>query len=165
MRLTAVQRWPEFLYEPAAASRFRRDVLADRHAAGEGDQVGVGVGNHLVGNLFRVAGHDREHRRRQPGLVEHVGEDERRERRLLRRLEHHPVVGRDRRGDLVDHLVERMVERRDRGDRAHQRLAQRIDLAALAVVGQVAREHLAVVDQRLVRREEQDVRGTAHFVQ
>jgi translation elongation factor EF-1alpha len=66
MRLTAVQRWPEFLYEPctasvglvevgvlhhdqrvvaaqlehhAAVAGAAGDVLADAHAAGEGDQV------------------------------------------------------------------------------------------------------------------------------
>ena len=84
MRFTAVQRWPEFLYEPCRRERrrlrrvgvlhhhervvaaelehhalvagFGGDVLADRHAAGEGDQVGVRVGDHLVGDLLRVAG-------------------------------------------------------------------------------------------------------------
>jgi len=59
---------------------------------------------------------------------------------------------------------QRMVERRDRADHALQRFAQRIDLARLAVVRQVAGEHLAIVDQRLVGGKEQHVRGTAHLV-
>ncbi|MNM82782.1 hypothetical protein D3C81_948230 [compost metagenome] len=142
-----------------------RDVLADRHAAGEGHQVDVGVRQHLVGNLARVAGDDGQHLRRQPGLVQDIGQHEGRQRRLLAGLEHHAVVGGHRRRDLVDDLVERMVERRDCRDHAQQRLAQRIDLAALAVVRQVAREHLAVVDQRLVGGEQQHVGGAAHFIQ
>ena len=71
MRLTAVQRWPEFLYEPARGERggfvevgvlhhddgivaaelqhlplvdgLAGDVLADRHAAGEGHEIDVGI--------------------------------------------------------------------------------------------------------------------------
>src|SRR6185503_11918051 len=45
-----------------------------------------------------------------------------------------------------------------------QRLAQRVDLAALAVVREVAREHLAVVDQRLVGGEQQHVARAADLV-
>ena len=112
-----------------------------------------GLVEHLVGDLARVAGHDRQHRRRQAGLVQDVGERQRRQRRLLGGLQHHPVVRRDRRRDLVRDLVQRMVERRDRRNHAEQRLAQRIDLARFAVRRQVAREHLAVVLQRRIAGE------------
>ena len=124
-----------------------------------------GFGQHLVGDLARVAGDDREHLGRQPRLVEDVGEEQRGERRLLGGLEHHPVVGRDRRRDLVRDLVQRMVERRDRGDRAQQRLAQRVDLALAAVRGDVAGEDLAVVGERRVAGKGEHVAGAADLVE
>ena len=124
-----------------------------------------GLTQHLVGDLARVAGDDRQHRRRQAGFVQDVGERERGQRRLLGGLQHHPVVGRDRRRDLVRHLVQRMVERRDRGDDAEQRLAQRVDLARLAVRRQVAGEHLAVVLQRRIAGEREHVARAADFVE
>ena len=144
--------------------RLGGDVLADRHAAGERDQVHIGVGQQFVGDLARVAGQHRQHLGRQAGFVQHVGQHVGGQRRLLAGLDHDPVVGGHRRRDLVDHLVERVIERRDRADRAQQRLAQRVDLARLAVMGQVAGEHLAVVDQRLVGGEQQHVAGAAHLV-
>ena len=64
----------------------------------------------------------------------------------------------------MNHLVQRMVERRDRGDHSEQRLLQGVHLAALAVRGEIAREHFAVVDQRLVGREQQHIRGAADLV-
>ena len=102
---------------------------------------------------------------RQPRLVEHVGKQERRQRRLLGGLQHHPVVGAECRRDLVRDLVQRVVERRDRADRALQRLAQRVDLARLAVGRQVAGEHLAVVDERRVAGEREHVAGPADLVE
>ena len=98
-------------------------------AAGEGDQVDVGIGQQFVGDLGRIAGDDLEHLRRQSGFVEDVGEQQRRERHFLRGLQHHAIVGGDGRHDLVRHLVHRMVERRDRRDHAQQRIALRIDAA------------------------------------
>ena len=97
------------------------DVLADLDAAGEGDDVGVRVGDHGVAHGARIAGHDRQHLRRQPCLVEDVGQQQRGERRQLRGLGHHAVVGGDRRGDLVADHVEGMVERRDGRDAARAR--------------------------------------------
>ena len=144
--------------------RLGRDVLADRDAAGEGDEIDVRIGEHLVGDLARIAGHDRQHLRRQSGLVQQVGQQQRGERRFLGRLQHHPVVGRDRRRDLVRHLVQRMIERRDGGNGAEQRLAQRVHLARLAVRRQVAREHLAVVLQRRIAGEHEHVAGAADLV-
>jgi hypothetical protein len=123
------------------------------------------VGQHLVGDLLRVAGDHAQHLGRQAGFVQHVGQRQRRQRHLLGRLEHHAVVGGHRRRHLVRHLVERVVERRDGGDDAQHRLAHGVHAAALAVVRQVAREALAVVHQRLLRGEQQHVGGTAHLVQ
>ena len=65
----------------------------------------------------------------------------------------------------MHHLIQRMVERRDRSDDAEQRLAHRVDLALAPMRGDVAREHLAVVYQRLVRGEQQHVAGATDFVQ
>ena len=52
----------------------RGDIFADRNAAGEGDEIDVRIGEHLVGDLPRIAGHDRQHLRRQAGLVQQVGQ-------------------------------------------------------------------------------------------
>ena len=103
--------------------------------------------------------------RRQTRFVQDVGQQQRGERRLFGRLQHHAVVGRDRRRDLVRDLVQRMVERRDRRDHALQRLAQRVDLALLAVRRQVAGKDLAVVGQRRVAGEHEDVAGAADLVE
>jgi hypothetical protein len=53
---------------------------------------------------------------------------------------------------------------RDSADHPLQRLAQRIDLALLAVGGQIAGEDLAVVLQRGVAGEDEHVTGAAHLV-
>jgi hypothetical protein len=53
------------------------------HAAGEGDEVDARVGEQLVGDLARVAGDHAEHLRRQAGLVQQVGQQQRRQRHLL----------------------------------------------------------------------------------
>ena len=50
-----------------------------------------------------------------PGLVDRLGEQQRRERRELARLEHHGAAGRQRRPDLGRHLVHRPVPRRQQG--------------------------------------------------
>ena len=67
----------------------------------------------------------------QPGLVLELREQERRERRLRRGLEHDGAAGGERRRDLVRDEVEREVERRDRADHA-DRAAQRERELALA---------------------------------
>ncbi len=139
-------------------------MFADRHAAGEGDEVDVRTGQQFAADLGRIAGHHRQHFRRQPGLVQDVGEREGGQRCLLARLEHDAVVGGHGGGHLVDHLIQGMVERRDGGDGAEQRFSQRIDLAPLAVGGEIAGKHLGIVDQGLVGREQQHIRGASHLV-
>ena len=130
-----------------------------------GRPLDLRVRDQLVGDLARVAGHDGEHLRRQPGLVQQVGERERRQRHLLRGLQHHAVVRRHRRHDLVRDLVHRVVERRDRGDDAQQRVALRVDAALLAVRREVAAEHLPVVAQGLVGAVDEHVGDAADLVQ
>ncbi len=134
-------------------------------AAGEGDEIDVGVGQHLVGDL-----------RGSPVTTENISGGRPASYRMSasssavsgvfsRGLQHHPVVGGDRRRDLVRDLVQRMVERRDRGDHAQQRLAQRVDLALLAVRREIAGEDLAVVGERRVAGEDEHVAGAADLVE
>ena len=144
---------------------FCGDVFADGHTAGEGDDVNHLVGQHLIGNLFGVARDDAQHLWGQARFVQHVGQQERRQRCFLSGLEDHPVVGGHRRRHLVDDLVERVVEGRDGRYHAHHRLAQGVYAALLAVVGEVARKRLPIVDQSLLRREQQHIAGAAYFIQ
>ncbi len=118
----------------------------------------------LIGDLARLAGEHAEHLRRQSGLVENVRQQQRAERRLLRRLQHHAVVAGDTRRDLVRHLVERMVERGDGADHPEQRLAQRVDLALLAVCREVTGKDLTVVLERGVAGELEDIARAPHLV-
>jgi hypothetical protein len=140
------------------------DVLADGHAAGEGDQVHRRVREHQVGDLARVAGDDLQHLRRQAGFVQQVGKQQRRQRHLFAGLEHHAVVGGHRRHHLVRHLVHRVVEGRDGGDHAQQRFALRVHAPLTAVRRDVAAEGLRVVLQALVGAEHQHVGHAAGFV-
>ena len=67
--------------------------------------------------------------------------------------------------DLVRDLVHRVVERRDRGDDAEQRIALRVDTPLLAVRRKVAGEDLAVVLQALVGAEQEHVADAADLVE
>ena len=141
----------------APVARLGSDVLADGHAAGEGDQVHVGVGQHLVGDLARIARDDLQHGLGQACLVEQLGQVDCREGHLLRGLEHHAVVGGHARDHLVGDLVHRVVEWRDRGDHAQQRRALRVHPTLLAMVGQVAAENLPVVLEHFLRAKQQHI--------
>ena len=79
--------------------RFRRDICR-RPRRRECDEIDVGVRQHFVGDLFRVAGDDREHLGRQTSFVQDVGQQQRRQRCLLGGLQHHPVISGDRRRHL-----------------------------------------------------------------
>jgi hypothetical protein len=77
-----------------------------------------------------------EHARRQPHLLEHLGQRERRQRRHLAGLEHDGAPGRQRRGDLGHDLVQRVVPRRDGADDADRLLDdQRVADLLVPVVG------------------------------
>ena len=64
------------------------------------------------------AGHQVEHAGREADVVDDLGEDERVDRRDLRRLEHDGAAGGQRVRDLGADLVERVVPRRDATDDA-----------------------------------------------
>ena len=68
------------------------------------------------------AADDVEHAGRQADLVRGLGEHERAERRELRRLQHHGAAGGQRRRDLRDDLVQRIVPRRHAADDADRLL-------------------------------------------
>src|SRR4029450_4134465 len=77
--------------------RLGGDVFADGNAACERDEIDARVRQHFVGDLFRVAGDDREHLGRQTGLVQNIRQQQRGQRGFLGGLQHHPIVGGDRR--------------------------------------------------------------------
>ena len=95
---------------------------------GERDLVDVGVGDEVLADL--AAGlHDVEHARRQPGLLQRLGQEVRVERRLRRRLEHDGRARRERRRQLQHGDEQRHVPRHDGADdadrlAAHERRAQ-----------------------------------------
>ncbi len=83
---------------------------------GEGDHGDVGMVVPDRNDLRRPAGDDIQPARGQARLGQRLGQQAGRERRTLRRLEHHGAAGRERRRHLVHHQVEREVEG---GDRRH----------------------------------------------
>ena len=123
-----------FLAPPSACTRLPLavpglvDVLGDRRRADEADRGDVGVLEDPVdGHL--VALHDVEAPGRQAGLGQQLGEEQRRRRILLARLEHERVAAGEGVGEHPHRHHRREVERRDAGDDA-ERLADRVDVDA-----------------------------------
>ena len=79
-----------------------------------------------------AAGHDRQHALGQPGLGEHLGHREQRQRGLGGGLDHDGAAGDQRRAQLVGGQEERHVPRGDGGDHT-DRLTQHHRLAVDAV--------------------------------
>ena len=138
-------------------------MFARASATGEGDQIHPRIAHQRLGDRFAISDECAEHCRRQPGLVQQFGEADGRQRCLAGRLEQHRHTGRDRRGQLVRHLIERMIERRDRGDQA-KRLAHRENLSRRPVLCGVAGEDALVVAQRLGGGELEHLLCPAYFV-
>jgi hypothetical protein len=110
----------------AGERQVAHDVAAAQHGAD-------------VDRTFGIRRQHAEHARRHAGALRQLGQRERRQRRLLGRLDDHRAAGGQRRRDLARDHRDRKVPRRDR--RAHaDRLAD--DERALARVG--ARDRLAV---------------------
>ena len=118
------------------------DSPADVARAGERDQPHALVLDEHVADLGGRPDDDAQPARRQAGLFLELGEQERRERRLRRRLQHDRAACREGRRDLVRDEVEREVERRDRADDA-DRHAERERELSLAGLRPVHRDHLA----------------------
>ena len=102
-----------------------------------------------VSDRRATADHDVEPLRRQAAVLdEQLGELDRAERGLPRRLQDDRATGRDRRGDLVRDQVEREVERRDRTDHTDRTPHREPDLA-LAGRDRIERNEVAVERARL----------------
>ena len=127
--------------EPTAASAC--DALADRRRAGEGDLAHAAGGVTSASPTTAPApGSDVEDARGQAGLVEDLGQPQRRERRRVGGLGHDRVAGQERGAELVAQQRRREVPRDDRGDDA-ERAAQRARLDAGVDVVDADPAHLA----------------------
>ncbi len=109
---------------------------ADRRRPGEGHLVDAGMGDQRR-TRPRSARDDLEDPAREAGLGEQRGESERRERRLLGRLQDDSAAGGERGCDLLHGQEQRVVPRRDRSDDAdrlvhHDAQRGRRDRVALA---------------------------------
>jgi hypothetical protein len=92
--------------------------LADLGRAGEAELAHEWVLGHLQPDprrILGVAGDDAQHTRGQPGLLAEAHHGQRRERRLLCRLEHHRAAGAERGGRLAGRHRGREVPRGDPG--------------------------------------------------
>ena len=96
-----------------ALGRQLHDPPAGPGGAGEGDHVDLGVRGDRFTDDRPDPADQIEHAGREPHLVDDVGQDERVDRRHLARLQHDGAAGGQRRGDLEDDLVQRVVPRRD----------------------------------------------------
>ena len=108
-----------FLMPSPATDAMRRPAC---ERAGEAHHVDVGMRDDGFADDAARARDDVEHAGRQADLVRGFGEHERAERRHLRRLQHDRAAGGERRRDLADHLVQRVVPRRDAADDADRLL-------------------------------------------
>ena len=77
-----------------------------------------GCSAHRRADLGPEAVDEIEHALRHAGLMQDLGEDQRRGRRVFRGLQDHGAAGGKRRRDLAGDLVERPVPRRDHADDA-----------------------------------------------
>ena len=154
-----------FFAPPSACTRFPCavprgvDVARDRRRADEADRLDVGVGQQRVHRLL-VAVDDVEDARRHPGPGQQLGDEERRGRIALGRLQDEGVAAgeRDREHPHRHHAGE--VERRDAGDDP-ERLAQRV---AVDVGADVLR-HLALQEVRDADRELDHLEPAGHLAE
>ena len=98
------------------------DAAARGLRPGEADHVDGRMRRDRLADHAALARHHVEHPGGQADLSGRLGEDEGAERRQLGRLEHHRAAGGERRRDLADHLVQRVVPRRDAADDADRLL-------------------------------------------
>jgi hypothetical protein len=109
----------------------------------------------IAAPVVAVAGDDVDDARRQAGLAADLGEQQRRERRELGRLEHHRVAGRQRRRDLPGQHQQREVPRDDLAADAERPWPGKLFLQQLGPAGvmvEVARRERHVDVARLADR-------------
>ena len=116
-----------------------RDLLARRHVAGQRDHAHVRVADDPRADGFTVAGDHVQDARRED-LPGQLGHTERRQRRLLGRLEDDDVTGRERRRDLPDGHHQRVVPRCDLADDPHRLAADHRCVPAHVLAGRAALE-------------------------
>ncbi|CAB4999056.1 unannotated protein [freshwater metagenome] len=97
-----------------------QEVLAHLGGPGEGEHVDVGVTADRLAHRLAAAGHHVEHAVGQASLGGELSEAQRRQRRLLGRLEHHAVAGGERGRELPDGHLHRVVPWDDRPDDAER---------------------------------------------
>ena len=131
-----VLRTAERLHALAVPGPGLVDVAGDRRGADERDGLDVGVLEHAI-DRHLVALDDVEDAVGNAGLVEQLGEEQRRRRVLLGRLEDERVPAGDGVGEHPHRHHRREVEGRDAGDDA-ERLADLVDVDAGADLLRVA---------------------------
>ena len=94
-----------------------------------------------------------------------LGKGKRGQRGRLCRLQHDPVVGRDRRSELMAHEIQGVVEGGNRRDDTKKRRPGREYASALRTPSDIARINRAIVLEHCVRRECPDILGTRGFMQ
>ncbi len=109
----------QFLRHPLDRGRRRlRHAYAGAGRSGEAHHVDIGMGRHRLAHRRAVALHHVVDAGRHAGRVQHLGPDDRAERRDLGRLQHHRAAGGQRRRHLADDLVDRPVPRRNQAAHA-----------------------------------------------
>ena len=138
------------------------NLVADFHAAGEGDLAHVGRAGDGVANLRAGAGDGLDGFFRQAGFQQDLGEFQGRQRSVAGRLEDDGVAGGQGRPHLVAHQVQREVERRDGGHDAHGHADGEPELADHAGSG-VQRHGLAVQSLGFLGGQRDGLDGALHF--
>ena len=100
----------------------RRLMSQPTDAAGEADELDAVVGDQNAGVIVGKR-QDVEATIGPARLLHALGQKQRAERSLGRRLQHHGTTGGDGRRDLVGDQIDRKIERRDAGDRAERETA------------------------------------------
>ena len=101
-----------------AFARQRGDTAAGLQRSGEAHHVHIGMPDDRLADDATRAADDVEDAGGKTDLVRRVREHQRAERRQLRRLEDDGAAGGESRRDLRDHLMQRIVPRRDAADDA-----------------------------------------------
>ena len=135
-----------------------RDDLPRLDVAGQRDEPHVGMRHDPLADRNAVARDDVQHARRQHVGGE-LGEAKQRERRLLGRLQHLRVPGRERRGELPHRHHQRVVPGRDPADDAERLAPDHRGVAAHVLTRALALEHA-----RRAREEAQVVDAHRHLV-
>ena len=154
-RRVAAELEPDLLHRPR---RLAHEELADLGRAGEADEAHRRMLAHRLADGGRIAGQHVEDARRKAGADGELGQRQRRQRRLRRRLDHRRAADRQGGGDLAGDHRGREIPRRDRGDDP-DRLLEDED----ARIGAEGRVDLAINPLGLLAEELDKARGVVDF--